>query len=428
MTVAGVFPGARAHGPATRDATGRKDDGFGGESVEITVNTGVGDATRDTVTFLQEASNGVFHENVNAFVDASFLQGSNDFQTRSVANVGEAREGVAAKVSLIDEVLWGAVKHSAPLFEFTNTVRGFFGVEFCHAPVGKPLAALHRVVEVHFPTVSRVGVLERSSASTFSHDGVCFSKQGLGDDGGLGAASSRFNGCAETCSTRTDDDDIVFVFRNVFAHRLTSHHEEHHIAQAAIGHGQHPKVAKEYENQRGPEPKPVRTVEDADFAKQHASDSTDAGGPAVQHASGEVPQGVAGGDIHREQEGFNPHHKGPDGYAVTVVACGMEMHGVGDVPPLDDENDHGGVKEVAVKVVEDEQALLALVADCFVDVRFVHPAGGGAGEERAVIDASHVVAGAPEAKGDPKDEDGGVDPFGMVPFVQTKQAPLENVR
>ena len=53
---------------------------------------------------------------------------------------------------------------------------------------------------------------------------------------------------AETCSAFTDDDDIVFVFRNVFAHRLTSHHEEHHIAQAAIGHGQHPKVAKEYEN------------------------------------------------------------------------------------------------------------------------------------------------------------------------------------
>ena len=137
------------------------------------------------------------------------------------------------------------------------------------------------------------------------------SKQRLGDDGRLGPASSGFNGCTEASATSADDDDVVFVFRNVFTHRLTSHHEEHHVAQSAIGHSQDPKVAKEYENQRGPEPKSVGTVQDADFAKQDASDSADAGGPTVQHAPGEVSQGVAGGDVHRQQEGFNPHHEGP---------------------------------------------------------------------------------------------------------------------
>ena len=67
-----------------------------------------------------------------------------------------------------------------------------------------------------------------------------------------------------------------------------------------------------------------------------------------------------------------------------------------------------------MEVVEDEQALLARVADLLVDVWLVHPAGHGAGEEGAVVDATHVVAGATEAKGQPKDEDGRVQPAGVV--------------
>ena len=121
MSVACVFPRTGTDRPATGDAARGEDHGFGGEGMEFPVDTGVSDATRDTVTFLQKAPDGVFHEDVNAFVNATFLQGANDFEARSVADVGESGEGVTPEIPLVDEVLWRAVKHSTPLFEFTNT-------------------------------------------------------------------------------------------------------------------------------------------------------------------------------------------------------------------------------------------------------------------------------------------------------------------
>ena len=395
--------------------------------MEFTVNAGVGNSTSNTVAFLQEASNRVFHEDVNAFVNTAFLQRTDDLEPGCIADVGESREGVAAKVSLVDEVLWRAVKHGAPLFELPNTVGGFLGVEFGHAPVRKPLAALHRVVEVNLPPVSGVGVLEGCCATTFGHDRVGFAQQRFGDDGGLGAAAGCFDSSTESGTASSDDDDIVFVFGCVFAHHLTSHNKEHHIAQATFGHGEHPQVAKEDENQRRPKPEPVGAVQHADFAKENAANSADAGGPTVEHATGQVAQGVAGGDVHREQEGFNAHDEGANRHTVAVVGGGVEVHRVGDVPPLDDQNDHGGVEEIAVKVVEDEQALLAFVANGLVDVGLVNPACGWAGEEGAVVDAAHVVAGATETERYPKHEDGGVDPFRVVPLVEAEEAPFQDV-
>ena len=161
--------------------------------MEIPIDTGIGDASSDAVAFLEQMTNGVFHEDINAFVDATFLEGSNEFETRCVAYVGQPWEGVTAKVSLIDEVVWCSVEHSTPLFEFTDSVRGFLGVEFGHSPVSKPLASLHCVVEVDLPTVSRIGILEGCCAATFRHDGVCLAEQGLGDHGGFGTAACCFD-------------------------------------------------------------------------------------------------------------------------------------------------------------------------------------------------------------------------------------------
>ena len=298
---------------------------------------------------------------------------------------------------------------------------------FGHAPVSKPLASFHRVVEMDLPTVSWVGVLQSSSTAAFGHDRVSLAQERLGDDGGLCAATSGFDGRTEACAASTDDNDVVFVFRDLFAHHLTSHNEEHHVAQSAFSHSQDPKVPKEYENQRCPEPETVRTIEDADLTKQDATNPADAGGPTVEHATGQMAKGVAGGDVHRQQEGLDAHHEGPKRDAIAVVCVGMEVHRVGDVPPLDDQDDHGGIEEITVQVVEDEQALLAFVANGLVDVGFVNPACGWAGEEGAVVDPAHVVAGATETKRNPQHEDGGVDPFRMVPFVQSEQTPLEDV-
>ena len=47
------------------------------------------------------------------------------------------------------------------------------------------------------------------------------------------------------------------------------------------------------------------------------------------------------------------------------------------VPPLEQKDGQGRVEEVAVQVVEDEQALLTGVPDFLVDVGLVDPAGHG---------------------------------------------------
>ena len=58
---------------------------------------------------------------------------------------------------------------------------------------------------------------------------------------------------------------------------------------------------------------------------------------------------------------------------------------MGHVPPFDDEDDHGGVEEIAVEVVENKQPLFPFIAEFLVDVRFVNPTGYGAGKERAIV-------------------------------------------
>ena len=162
--------------------------------MEVPINTGVGDTSSDAVAFLEQMTNGVFHEDVNAFVNATFLEGPNEFETRCIANVGQPWEGVAAKVSLIDEVVWCSVEHSAPLFEFTDSVWGFLGMEFSHSPVCEPLASFHGVVEVNLPTVSRVCILQGCRTATFCHDSVCLAEQRLGDHGGFSTAARCFDG------------------------------------------------------------------------------------------------------------------------------------------------------------------------------------------------------------------------------------------
>ena len=186
--------------------------------MEVAVNPCVCNTAGHPVALLEEVSNGVFHENVDAFVNAAFLECPNDLETRCVTNVGKAREGVSAEVSLVDEVLRSAVEDGAPLFEFAHSVGCFFGMVFCHFPVGKPLASLHCVVEVNLPPVTRVGVLQGGCTATFSHNGVRLAEKGFGDDGGLCAASRSLNGGSQASASSADHNNVVFVLGYRFSH------------------------------------------------------------------------------------------------------------------------------------------------------------------------------------------------------------------
>ena len=80
-----------------------------------------------------------------------------------------------------------------------------------------------------------------------------------------------------------------------------------------------------------------------------------------------------------------------------------------------------------MQVVEDEQALFALVSNFLVDVRFVNPAGHGTCEEGAVVDSAHVVASSTESEWNPKDKYSGVNPRWMVPGRKAEKIPFQYI-
>ena len=246
MAITRVFPGTGTNAPASCATTCCKNDGLCGKGVEVTIDTGVSDATSNTVTLFQEVTYGVFHEDVNAFVNASLLECTDDFEPCSVTNVSESRESMATKVALIDQEFWCSIEDSAPLFEFSDSIWCFLSMEFSHAPVCEPFASFHGVMEVNLPAVSRVGVGECCGTTALGHDRVCFPEQRFGDDGRFRTASCGFDGGTQSGPTRTDDDHIVFVVGNVLVHRLTSNGKEHHVVQPPLCDQQDPDVAEEY--------------------------------------------------------------------------------------------------------------------------------------------------------------------------------------
>ena len=188
--------------------------------MEVSIHACVSDAASDSVAFFEKMPNGVFHEDVNAFVNAALLEGSNQFQTGCIANVSQPWECVASKVSLIDQIVWCSVKHRTPSFEFSNAVWGFLGVELSHPPVSQPFASLHGVMEVNLPSISWVCVLQCCSTSTFCHDRVGLTQQRFCDDGCFGTASSSFDGSSKSGTASTNDNNVVFVFGVFFCHHL----------------------------------------------------------------------------------------------------------------------------------------------------------------------------------------------------------------
>jgi hypothetical protein len=101
---------------------------------------------------------------------------------------------------------------------------------------------------------------------------------------------------------------------------------------------------------------------------------------------------------------------------------------MGNIPPLDDDDDHGSIEEITVKVVEDEQSLLSTIADLLVDVGFINPTPCWRLEEGSVVNSTHVITRASESEWYPKDEDCCIDPSWMIPFIESKETPFEDVR
>lgn len=211
VAVTGVFPTVAGDFEGTADAAGGEDDGLGGPEDEVAFFAVVAEGAGDAAAVDEEAEDGTLHVHIHAAVDAVILEGADHFEAGAIADVGEAGVAVAAEVALEDFAVVGAIEEGAPGFEFADTIGGFAGVEFGHAPVVEVLAAAHGVGEVDAPTVAVVDVGHGGGDTALGHDGVGFAEERLADNAYFDAGGGGLDRGAQTGAARANDQDVVGV-------------------------------------------------------------------------------------------------------------------------------------------------------------------------------------------------------------------------
>ena len=217
--VAGAFPGIAGDGIGPAQTAGANHHGLGLENAETAALAVITKGARHAVAILEQRYNGIFHMHRDALMDTMVLQRADQFQTRAVADVGEARITVAAEVTLRNLAFLGAVKHRAPGFQFMDAGRGFLGMQFGHAPVVHVLAATHGVGEVNLPAVAVVHVAHGCRHAAFGHDRVGLAEEGFADETDLDAGGRRFDGGPQARATGADHQDVVIKSFVIGSHR-----------------------------------------------------------------------------------------------------------------------------------------------------------------------------------------------------------------
>ena len=143
--------------------------------------------------------------------DRAVLEGPDHLEPGPVADMGEARMGVAAERPLEDPPVPGPVEDRAPALELADAIRCLLCVELGHPRVVEHLAADHRVAEVDLPGVVGVDVAERRGDPALGHDRVRLAEQRLADEPDVGARRGRLDRGPQPGAARTDDQDVVGV-------------------------------------------------------------------------------------------------------------------------------------------------------------------------------------------------------------------------
>jgi len=172
VSVPGILPAVAGNAEGSPDASGGHDHSLGLEYAEAPSLAIVGEGSDHPPVTFEERRHRLLHVEVDALVDAVILQRTNQFETGSVAYVGQPGIGVAPEVALQDAAVRCAIEHRAPRLEFPHPVGRFLGVQFGHAPVVEVLAPAHGVGKVHLAGVTVVHVGQRRRDAAFGHDRV----------------------------------------------------------------------------------------------------------------------------------------------------------------------------------------------------------------------------------------------------------------
>src|SRR5687767_361047 len=121
------------------------------------------------------------------------------------------RVSMSAEVSLKYLAVFRAIENCTPGFELAHTIRRLLRVELGHPPVVDVLPAAHCVGEMYSPIVAIIDVRESSRHSALGHHRVRFAEQRLAYKPDANARGGRLNRRAQSGTSGTDDDHVVFV-------------------------------------------------------------------------------------------------------------------------------------------------------------------------------------------------------------------------
>jgi hypothetical protein len=224
VAVAGVLPGVAGDLERLAHPAGGQHDRRGVEAHELTGGPAVAEGAGDPVAVLEQLGDRVLVEDreVGLVVagagevlllqrDDLLLQGADQLEARAVADVGQARELVAAEVPLADLALGRAVEQRPVGLELPDPLRRLLRVQLGHPPVVEELAPAHGVAEVDLPVVVRVRVAHRRRDPALGHDRVGLAEQRLADDGDPLAAEPGLDGGPQPGAPGPDDEHVVGV-------------------------------------------------------------------------------------------------------------------------------------------------------------------------------------------------------------------------
>src|SRR5690349_175494 len=107
MPIAGPFPAvARDLVGATNPASG-EDDRLGAKDFEATALAIVTESAHHPPAILQQAQNGVLHEDFDPLVHPIILEGADHFQTGPITDMGETGIFMAAEIALQNPPIFG---------------------------------------------------------------------------------------------------------------------------------------------------------------------------------------------------------------------------------------------------------------------------------------------------------------------------------
>ena len=211
MSVRRVFPAVARNAEGAANAAGGQHHRFASEQPKPTAFTIIAERADDAALALQERGDRGFHVDVDAEVDRVILERANHLEPGAVANVGEPRIPVSAKVALQNPPIVRAVEHRAPRFQFANTIGRLLRVQLRHPSVVHVLTAAHGVCEVHLPVVTIIHVTHRRRGAALRHHGVRLAEQRLAHESDAHTGCGRLNRCTQARPAGANDEDVVFV-------------------------------------------------------------------------------------------------------------------------------------------------------------------------------------------------------------------------